>query len=136
MKKPKGLPYTPNYRLALFNRRYEAILEACANRVWALARRGQKYTTITELAEYVVANLPTYYREAFGTETGDPTGRRALKVWRVRLMLSNASFLGAFHALDLKACPGRGVRTLLWREDVKSARPQSEETQARKRAAA
>ena len=91
-----------------FFMRYGAVLEAVARRVHYLAGRGQKYTPTKELARWVAKDLPTLYRQTFGKG-----GPKPLKEWRVKTMLSNANYLGAFEALDIKAQRGKGMTTVV-----------------------
>lgn len=94
--------------LAEFHERYAAVLEAVARRVHHLAERGQKYTPTRELARWVARDLPTLYRQTFGKG-----GPKPLREWRVKTMLSNANYLGAFEALDIKAQRGKGLTTVV-----------------------
>lgn len=89
--------------LDTFYARYEAVLQAVARRVHALVARGQKYSTTMELASWIAHDLPTLYRQTFGSTP------KPLKAWRVKTMLSNANYLGAFEALDIRSVRGQGV---------------------------
>ena len=94
--------------LAEFNDRYAAVLEAVARRIHYLVERGQKYTPTHELARWVARDLPTLYRQTF-----DKGGVLPLKEWRVKTMLANANYLGAFLALDIKAQRGKGLTSIV-----------------------
>ncbi len=89
-----------------FYERYGAILQAAANRVQQQAERYPKtpHTSIVAVASWIAKDLPDLYRRTFGTENVLP-----LKEWRVRTMLSNAAYLGAFTALGIVAIHGRGL---------------------------
>lgn len=93
--------------LEVFYARYSAVLEAVASRVHALVNKGQKYTSATQLAEWISYDLPTLYRQTFGSTP------RPLRVWRVKTMLANANYLGAFEALDVRSVRGQGVTTVV-----------------------
>jgi len=90
-----------------FYTRYSAVLEAVARRVHALVERGQKYTSSEALARWIGHDLPTLYRNTFGSTP------KPLRVWRVKTMLSNANYLGAFDALDIRSVRGKGVTTVV-----------------------
>jgi hypothetical protein len=85
-----------------FVARYGVVLESAARRVHALVGRGQPYTTTGDVADYIVNNLPTMCRKTWG---------KNLRAWRVKNMLANASFLGAFDDLDIVAVRGKGLTT-------------------------
>lgn len=92
--------------LSDFFARYGAVLEAVARRVHALRDRGVKFTPTLELASWVSRDLPALYARTFGREKP-----KRLKAWRVCAMLSAASYLGAYDALDIRCVRGRGVTT-------------------------
>ena len=85
-----------------FTIRYAAVIDACSRFVHARHGRGQKYVTTTQLAEFIAHSLPTLYRKTFGSTP------KHLKVWRVKTMISNAAFLGAFGDHDVRSVRGRG----------------------------
>lgn len=89
--------------LAEFFERYGAVLEAMAGFVHAKVERGQRYTPTEAAARWIAHDLPTLYRRTFG-KTPKP-----LKTWRVMTMLSNASYLGAYEALDVRVVRGKGL---------------------------
>lgn len=88
-----------------FVTRYQSVIEACARFVHEkCAKRGVKHVTTAQLARWVANDLPTLYRKTFGSTP------KHLKVWRVKTMISNAVFLGAFESHDIAAVHGRGFR--------------------------
>lgn len=107
MTKLKAVPRERKATLETFYARYGAVLEAVARRVHALVSRGQKYSTTEDLAVWISKDLPTLYRQTFGVDV------KALRAWRVKTMLSNANYLGAFEALDIKSVRGQGVTSVV-----------------------
>jgi len=107
MTKLKAVPRERKATLETFYARYGAVLEAVARRVHALVGRGQKYSTTEDLAVWISKDLPTLYRQTFGVDV------KALRAWRVKTMLSNANYLGAFEALDIKSVRGQGVTSVV-----------------------
>lgn len=98
-------PARPRTGLAVFNERYAAILEVAANRVRYLVNdRGQKYVTVADIAFWIVKDLPARYRATFHGQ--DPL---LLKVWRIKTLLSNARFLGAYEAVGIRSVRGQGI---------------------------
>jgi hypothetical protein len=93
--------------LEVFYARYAAVLEAVARRVHALVARGQKYSTTMDLSVWISKDLPTLYRQTFGVDV------KALRAWRVKTMLSNANYLGAFEALDIRSVRGQGITSVV-----------------------
>lgn len=89
--------------LSEFFTRYGAVLERVASYVHAKVERGQKYTATEDAARWIAHDLPTLYRQTFGRAP------KPLKTWRVMTMLSNAAYLGAYEALDLRAVRGKGI---------------------------
>lgn len=84
--------------------RYAAVIEACARFIHNQCARGEKFVTTTRLSEYIAHSLPTLYRQTFGN-----TPKR-LKSWRVKTMISNAVYLGAFDVHDVASVRGRGFK--------------------------
>jgi hypothetical protein len=105
MKTTKRQPARATTNLDEFYTRYSAVLEAVASRVHALVGRGQKYSSTYDLARWIAHDLPTLYRQTFGSTP------KPLRIWRVKTMLSNANYLGAYDALDIKTVRGKGVTT-------------------------
>ena len=98
--------------LSEFFDRYTAILYGAKEfvvKVASVARRSEEdpFVTTKQIAEHVAGHLPAAYLKTFGTD--EP---RKLKVWRILTLLSNASYLGAYEALGLKAVRGRGVTAI------------------------
>lgn len=92
--------------LQTFYTRYTAVLEAVSRRVHVLVSRGQRYVATEEVAIWVANDLPTLYRQTFG-RTPKP-----LKVWRIKNMLANANYLGAYEHMDIRSVRGRGITTV------------------------
>jgi len=107
MTKLKAVPRKSPATLEIFYARYAAVLEAVARRVHAIVGRGQKYSTTTDLSTWVSKDLPSLYRQTFGVDV------KALRAWRVKTMLSNANYLGAFEALDIKSVRGQGITAVV-----------------------
>ena len=86
-----------------FVSRYHAVIEAAARFVHSRASKGVPFTTLDVVSEWIAHDLPTLYRQTFGGGTPKP-----LRAWRVRRMLQDANYLGAFAELDVKAVRGKG----------------------------
>ena len=93
----------PRAQLQEFFDIYGTLLELVAARVQALANRGVAYVSSADVAAWIAHDLPERFKEAFGKV---PT---ELKTWRVQTMMSNASYLGAYQHLGIRAVAGRGL---------------------------
>lgn len=103
MRMTVSAPKKVRGELGEFFERYGAVLESVASFVHAKVERGQKYTTTEAVSRWIAHDLPTLYRNTFGRTP------KALKTWRVRTMLSNANYLGAYGHLDIRTVPGKGL---------------------------
>lgn len=96
--------------LTEFHERYDAVLEAVARYVHGRVQRGQVYVTTDQVARWIAHDLPDLYRRTFDKAP------KALKAWRVKTMLSNAAYLGAYGSLDIRTVRGKGFTTALLRK--------------------
>jgi hypothetical protein len=101
--------------LSTFFGRYGAVLEAAAQYVHRRSSStlgrvspSARWVSTYEVAEWIAKDLPTLYARSFGTG-----GALPLKTWRVVTMLRNASYLGAFEALDIRSVRGKGLATVV-----------------------
>lgn len=95
--------------LTEFFERYSAILWAAKEFVQRVSRVATQsgedpFVTTKQIAEHIAGQMPAAYLKTFGTD--EP---RKLKMWRLKTLLSNASYLGAYEALGMRAVRGRGV---------------------------
>ena len=94
--------------LLAFYARYGTVLHAAAARVHHLVSCGYYYTSTQEVAAWLANDCPGLTQKVFGKEKD-----RVLRTWRVRALLQQANFLGAFEPLDIKAVCGRGLTAVV-----------------------
>jgi len=92
-----------------FFERYLAILTAAKEFVERVGRAAalsgeSPYVPTRLIAQHIAEHAPAAYLKTFGTD--EPL---KLKVWRLKTILSNARYLGAFKALGLITTQGKGV---------------------------
>lgn len=89
---------------SLFFVRYDAILTAIAGLIHMRHTVDKPYMNTEDAANWLVGNLPKLYSQSF------PRGEvKKLKIWRVKVMLATASFLGGLEDYDIKCVRGRGL---------------------------
>lgn len=99
----------PRSDLSTFFARHSAILyaaKAFVERVWRAAQHTGEdpYVTTSQVVEHIAEHLPATYLKTFGKD--EP---KDLKEWRLKTILANAGYLGAYHTLGIQSTRGRGL---------------------------